>query len=46
MGQTGKKFIVVPEVGHLLEKIEKQEKEEKEEKERLKKFAGAKKEEI
>ncbi|KAI5478952.1 protein of RNA polymerase III Rpc4 family [Pseudohyphozyma bogoriensis] len=31
MGQTSKKFIVVPEVEHLLEKISIQEKEEKEE---------------
>lgn len=36
MGQTGKKFIVVPEVSHLLERIEMQEKEEKERERRLK----------
>ena len=45
MGQTGKKFIVVPEVKHLLGCIEKQEKEEKREKEKLKAALLAKKEE-
>ncbi|GAA5871948.1 hypothetical protein JCM1840_004753 [Sporobolomyces johnsonii] len=36
VGQTSKKFIVVPEVGDLLKRIEEQEKREKDEERRLK----------
>lgn len=36
MGQTGKKFIIVPEVAHLLEQIDLQEKTEKERERKLK----------
>ncbi|GAA5870840.1 hypothetical protein JCM8547_001721 [Rhodosporidiobolus lusitaniae] len=36
LGQTSKKFLVVPEVGDLLEKVAKQEKAEKDEERRIK----------
>ena len=48
MGQTSKKFLVVPEVEHLLEKIDEQEKEERKrererEKEKEKETVGGRK---
>lgn len=40
MGQTSKKFIVVPEVSHLLEKVAEQEAKEKEREKEAKELAA------